>query len=295
MKKLITIFLLLPILCYSQILQELNKTGLEQNDLKGKVSQIKIIHFDIDYEGDSLVVKPYSGWFGYVESVNNFNKKGFLTSKDFFNFKNKSKIKTASSNYYYNQNNRLDSIIWKSKNTQSKTIYKYLGDSLILVNYSSITSKLGILSSTKSTHKLKNNVEDWNLKGDSFFRNYRFVYDNKNRILRKEEFYDTDSIQVLTIFNYLDSKTQNPSNAIIYLPFESVSDIIDYQYDKNGNLIKVETKEFVFKDNKKIESSHTSYTLEYKIDDNNNWIEKREFFPSGKLEELIKREIKYFK
>jgi len=75
-----------------------------------------------------------------------------------------------------------------------------------------------------------------------------------------------------------NSINPNPDKAIIYLPTESVTNIISYDYEKNGNLIKVETREIVSKTNEEIESFSTFNRLEYKFDEMNNWIEKREFF-----------------
>jgi len=162
MKKQVLIFLFLPIFGFSQIQQQLNQTHLEENKLKGNISMVKIFHFDINYEEDTLRATPYSGSFGFSESKNHFNNKGFLTSIDYYNIENNLKVKTSTRLYFYGQGGRLDSVLTKSENTYNKMDYQYLGDSVVHIK-SNITSKLGLLSSTKSTHELKNNIEKWQL------------------------------------------------------------------------------------------------------------------------------------
>jgi len=304
MRLLSFVILIVPALCFSQIKEELILTDAELGNLKGKIKKVKTYFYDVyyeydeNYENDSLVIKPYSGFIGHAMEEYNFNKEGIILTRNKFKNKNDKFVKTTSAINYYDKNNRLDSIVELSENLKSKRIYNYVGDSIVKITSKVESDKIGETTSI-SEHRFRNNVEEMSYQYDphtkyGFFRKHRFVYDEQNRMLRQENFGDTDSIQELTIYMYPNSVTRNPNKGMVFLPYDNLVSTSNLEYEPNGNLIKIEYLNLELKDKEMTKTSSTSNTFDYKFDVYGNWLEKRQFFPSGKLKELVKREIFYF-
>ncbi len=295
MKLSIFAILILPALCFSQIKEELILTDAELGNLKGKVKQVKTYFYDVNYENDSLVIKPYSGFTGHAMVEFNYDKNGVIFSRNQYELIDDSLVKSSSTTHFYGQSNTLDSIVEITKTLSSIRKYTYEGDSIVQVK-SKISSENWGTNNSTSTHIFSSNTEYMHYvnQSDGFVRINRFVYDDQNRMLRQEDFRDSDSIQELTIYMYPNSITRNPNKAMVFLPYNNLVSISNLEYEPNGNLIKIEFQNLELKDKEMTKTSNTFNTFEYKFDAYGNWLEKRQFFPSGKLKEFTKREILYF-
>ncbi len=287
MKKRFLLIFFLPIIGFSQMRNRLNSTDLKRYELKGNVKEVFFKEYEPRFSNDSTYSLELYDFLGSSNFKLEFNKYGNLKTKSELRKRNDSIKIGAIWKYKYDKRNRIlkeqrlsfqyskDTITWN---------YEYIGDSIINIEQLDKTYKI-----LYYTYLEKGNNEFLNhANSDSSYVTKRlYVYDKFNRITRSEDYENKDFIQDLRITTYKDTITINKFKEVVIWTKHNNSFYNEFEYDKNGNSIKMIIGNFNNND-----PSINRY--EYDYDKNGNWIEKRHFGWRGKLSTVFRREIKYY-
>lgn len=287
MKKTYFILFFIPILGFSQMRERLNSTDLERYKLNGKVKEIVHQEFKPQFSNDSTyTLKRYD----FIEPHNyklQFNESGYLKTKIELRKLGDSLIAGAIWNYQYDPKNRISQetrINYQSLKDTLFWIYEYEGDSITMIKQLDKTYKVLYYKYRQNENKEYLN----HANSDSSYQSKKlYVYDGKNRIVRYEDYRDSEFIQDLTLTTYTDSISKNVFKNVSIDTKYNNSWYTEYKY--NEKLDAVEVSFGNFSNDKKLANKY-----EYAYDKNGNWTEKRHYGGRGKLAAVFKREISYY-
>ena len=279
--------MLLPIIGFSQMRNQLSSTDLKRYELNGRVKEMVFNEYEPRFSNDTTYTLELYDFLGPSNFKLEFNKSGNLKAKSELRTDNDSIKVGAIWNYKYDNQNRIlqerrysfqyskDTITWN---------YEYVGDSIINVNQLDKTYEI-----LYYTYIKKGNLEILNHSNSdsSYVTKKLYVYDKFNRVIRSEDYEDKDFIQDFRITTYKDTISLNKFKEIVIGTKHDISFYNEFEYNEKNNLIKMIIGNFNNND-----TSINRY--EYDYDKRGNWIEKRHFGWRGKLSTVFRREIKYY-
>jgi hypothetical protein len=273
-------------ICHGQHRQRLVLTDIERFELKGSIktlshqdySPIKSLSDTSSLQIDHFFLAPNN-------YTSEFNVSGYLTKKTEYEYLHRKDTLMAKGlwTYSYDSKNRIrqETYYWNNySNDTTVWIYKYSDDSVTLVHKYDDTYKHMMYR-----YAQRNNIEyltTANSDSSSLSR-VLFVYDRLNRLIRKEEYEDQNTITFISSWNYADTLSTNPSIDVgISAKYNYGPIIIINEYDSIGNLIL-----------SKGVNPKTRIRTEYTYDSKGNWIERRVFLPNSFIK-ISRRTIEYF-
>ncbi len=269
-------------LCYGQMRERLHMNDLKRQKLNGNVKDLKHIEYEARYNTkDTTYALVISDFLSMKNNISTYNKSGYLEKKTELSFDLKDSISiSAVWTYEYDKDNRIIREYRDSKKygDTSSWNYKYINKNATLIKYYHKTYNVLYYkySQEKDVELLTTANSD-----SSYQRKMKFIYDKKNRLVHYENYENTDSIINLRDLKYSDESRNyteefNEDRKYKY----KIKKFLDY--DVNGNVIKI------FDETKKL----TGW-FEYVYDSRKNWIEQKCFNSSGRLYNVIKRDITY--
>lgn len=278
----IFILAFLPFDGFSQFRDQLHTTGWEQNGLQGKVKEILHKEYEPRFSTDTsykLVLYDFLAPHNYQLI---FDKRGYLNYINELRKQGDSLIVGAVWQYHYFENNKLQRKDWISFRPRSDTmtwIYQYIGDTTIIEYLGrsfTLINQIGEFEYVQSSNY------------DSTYKTrMRMVYDNRNRLIRKENYKTSDYIEFLTLRIFQNDTLNKPYKEIFIDHEHHQSHYRSFKYDEFGNKILMTIGNF--SGEKQAENRY-----EYIYDHFGNWIEKRHYGRNGKLATVYTREIMYF-
>lgn len=272
--------------CFGQHRQRLISTDLERFGLKGNIKSLT--HMDYDpvkniSDTSSLRVDHF------LLAPNNhtlvFNTYGFLTKKTEFEYLHREDTLKPKGvwNYSYDSLNRINQETYYWNNYSNDTtiwVYEYFGDSVTLIHKYDDTYK-----HMRYRYAQRKNIEYLTTANSdsSYLTRVLFVYDKQNRLIRREEYEDQNTITFIRSWNYADSLFNNPSLDVgISAKHNYGPIIIINEYDSLQNLTL----------SRGVNSGKPKVT-EYTYDSYGNWIERRTQLPND-LIKISRRKIDYY-
>lgn len=259
-----------------------NMNDLERQKLNGKVREVKYIEYEARYNTkDSSYTLKIFDFLSMKNNISTFNKLGYLEKKTELSFDLKDSMSiSAIWTYQYDKKNRIirefrdskkygDTSSWNYKYNKNNTLIKYYHKDYHVLYYKySQMNDIELLTTANSD--------------SSYQRKMKFIYDKQNRLVRYENYENTDSIVNLRILSY-ENESRNYSNEINEDKKYKYKINKSFEYDENGNVKKI------FNEEQKLAG-----WFEYVYDNNKNWIEQKCFNSSGKIYNVYKREISYY-
>ena len=253
-------------------------SDVERYKLKGKVKSLKYVEYEPRFSSDST----YSLVFDFLSMANNkvfFNEKGYLIEKNELDYDlNDSAWVSAIWKYKYDNKNRVTEEIRTPKKYGDTTIWKYdyIGDSITIIKQFNKTYKVLYYK-----YLQRKNIELLTTANSdsSYRRKVVFEYDLKNRLVRQEDYENSDTIHNLKIITYKGKKIDSDLYDDRKYRFKIFK---KYKYDTQGNFIEIRN-----------EKSLTG-TFVYIYDKQGNWIEEKLYNAKGKLYNIYRREIEYY-
>jgi hypothetical protein len=181
---------------------------LKRQKLNGKVKEVKFVEYEAIYNTkDSTYTLEIYDILTMKNNISSFNKFGYLEKKTELSFDIKDSMSiSAIWTYKYDNQNRIvrefrdskkygDTSSWNYKYDKDKTIVKYYAKNFNVLYYEyTQINDLEILTTANSD--------------SSYQRKVKFIYDNQNRLIRYENYENTDSIVNLRILSY-NKKSRN--------------------------------------------------------------------------------------
>jgi hypothetical protein len=265
----------------AQIRTRLKDNDWKRNSLNSKVHKVEYREYEPFQNSDS----SFSFKLNFEAFINShydliFNKKGHLSRKDEYFAKKDSLVIADKWTYKYDEKYRISE--------EQKIAYKY--PDTATWNYAFPDENIVLIEKTSSRNEkiFYRYIQDGEReelatrRSETPFKRSAVLYYDKNNRIYKNESYVNDTIYSLTIYNYLNSKSNNISTEKYIYKGETFS-FGSNQYDKKDNII------FIYNEEKKIRQS-----FEYVYDQENNWIERKTFNAEGKFIKLAKRKIIYY-
>ena len=281
-KILLLIFIFIYSLTFGQIKLDLIQNDLESENLKGQVKSITSKNYRVSYTSDSTYILEDENIITWGGSTVNFNKNGYKESRVSFDLKKENPLDSLKWIYKYDKDNSVVQEFWIDYGTPidtNITIYEFKNDSIVLKQNEIAASKHKITSHQEIITSISKN-------GYKTKRLYQF--DDYDRLIRYEDYEDKEFIQELHIYLYQDSISKNIHKQInLYPKYNNDADCITKEYDNFGNPVVIKFQRFENDKNRKNK-------MEYKYDSNGNWIERRYYYPNGKLSNISFRTIIYF-
>lgn len=311
MKQFITLVLwMLPFIMNGQI------ANLKEGNLRGKVRSVKLNHYKVMTEGDSIwgEIAPDNDpfWFnGYIDTyfvfdregrtseyhsyfdadaddnktVNTYNKEGRLQEQRFF----ADGRKTGSMTYEYDDEGRITEVIrYDADGTETDRVRHFRKP------HQRIPRDRGHNNIWLYTYNDKGECieERCLLPNNKYAFRHIFFYDEAGR-QKRSVFFDQDNIQTLTTsFSY--DKRDLIHTIIRISPAKKL--VTRYKYDEYDNIIYVRTREVDIPSQRGLpekEDKRSETASIYEYDDRGNWIE-RIVLDNGTPVYIQKREIKYY-
>lgn len=281
-KIFILIFIFSISLCKGQMRERFYMNDIKRQKLNGKIKDVKFIEYEARYNTiDSTYTLKIFDFLSMKNNISTFNKLGYLEKKSELSFDLKDSVSiSAIWTYQYDKANRIvrefrdskkygDTSSWNYKYNKNNTLIKYYQKDyrVLYYNYSQI-NEIELLTTANSD--------------STYQRKMKFIYDKHNRLVRYENYENTDSIVNSRILSY-NNESRNYTNETIEDKKYKFKTNKSYEYDVNGNVIKI------FNEEQKL----TGW-FEYVYDKNKNWIEQKCFNSSGKIYNVYKREISYY-
>lgn len=259
-----------------------NMNDLRRHKLNGNVKDLKYVEYEPHYTNDSTYILKIHDFLSMKNNISTFNKLGYLEKKIELSADSKDLLSTSAIwTYKYDKENKIirefreskeygDTISWNytypKKNT---TLIKQYDKTYHVLYYRYVQEKNVELLTTANSDS-------------SYQRKMKFIYDHYNRLIKYENYEDTDSIINLRVLNYND-KSRNFSIETTEDKKYKFKNNKSYEYDDNGNMIKVFD-----------EKSKLIGWFEYVYDNRKNWTELKCYNSKGKLYNVYKREISYY-
>ncbi len=255
---------------------------LKRQKLNGKVKDVKFIEYEARYnKEDSTYTLKIFDFLSMKNNISSFNKLGYLEKKTELSFDIKDSMSiSAIWTYQYDKKNRIirefrdskkngDTSSWNYKYMNNNTLIKYYQKDYHVLYYKySQMNEVELLTTANSD--------------SSYQRKMKFIYDKENRLIRYENYENTDSIVSQRVLSYTN-ESRNFNNEINEDKKYKYKINKSFEYDENGNVKKI------FNEEQKL----TGW-FEYVYDRNKNWIEQKCYNSSGKIYNVYKREISYY-
>lgn len=117
----------------------------------------------------------------------------------------------------------------------------------------------------------------------SYLTRTLFYYDQQNRLIRKEEYEDSNSLTFIRSWSYVNTETSSPNVDVGISSRYNYSPVIRlFEYDSLENPIR-----------ERGVNSDKVLTTEYSYDHQGNWIEKRTKLLNDRFK-ITRRKIEYF-
>jgi hypothetical protein len=244
--------------------------------LNGKVKDVKFIEYEARYNTkDSTYTLKIFDFLSMKNNISSFNKLGYLEKKTELSFDIKDSMSiSAIRTYQYDKENRIirefreskkygDTSSWNYKYSKNNTLIKYYQKDYQVLYYKySQVNDVELLTTANSD--------------SSYQRKMKFIYDKENRLIRYENYENTDSIVSQRILSY-NNESRNFRNEINEDKKYKYKINKSFEYDENGNVKKI------FNEEKKLIG-----WFEYVYDRNKNWIEQKCYNSSGKIYNVYK-------
>jgi hypothetical protein len=279
---IILIFTFFISLCHGQMRERFYMNDLKRQKLNGKVKDVKFIEYEARYnKEDSTYTLKIFDFLSMKNNISSFNKLGYLEKKTELSFDIKDSMSiSAIWTYQYDKKNRIirefrdskkngDTSSWNYKYMNNNTLIKYYQKDYHVLYYKySQMNEVELLTTANSD--------------SSYQRKMKFIYDKENRLIRYENYENTDSIVSQRVLSYTN-ESRNFNNEINEDKKYKYKINKSFEYDENGNVKKI------FNEEQKL----TGW-FEYVYDRNKNWIEQKCYNSSGKIYNVYKREISYY-
>lgn len=279
---LLLIFIFIYSLTFGQIKLDLIQNDLDSENLNGQVKSITSKTYRVNYTSDSTYILEDENiitWGGFTV---NFNKDGYKECRVSFDLKKENPLDSLKRIYKYDKENRVVQELLIDYGTPidtNITIYEFKNDSIVL--------KQNEIASSK--HKITSHQEIiTSISKDDYKTKRLYQFDDYDRLIRYEDYEDKEFIQELHIYLYQDTLSKNIYKQInLYPKYNNDVDCITKEYDNFGNPVVIKFQRFENDKNRKNK-------MEYKYDSNGNWIERRYYYPNGKLSKISFRTIIYY-
>ena len=269
-------------LCNGQMRERFHMNDLKRQKLNGKVKDVKFIEYEARYNTkDSTYTLKIFDFLSMKNNISSFNKLGYLEKKTELSFDIKDSMSiSAIWTYQYDKENRIirefreskkygDTSSWNYKYSKNNTLIKYYQKDYHVLYYKySQVNDVELLTTANSD--------------SSYQRKMKFIYDKENRLIRYENYENTDSIVSQRILSY-SNESRNFRNEINEDKKYKYKINKSFEYDENGNVKKIFNQEMKL-----------IGWFEYVYDRNKNWIEQKCYNSSGKIYNVYKREISYY-
>lgn len=279
-RKLFILFMIFNFaVSFGQMRNRFLVPDVERYKLKGKVKSLKYVEYEPRFSSDSTYKLKV---FDFLSMANNkvfFNKDGYLLEKNELTYDIHDAVSiSAIWKYKYDNKNRITQEIRIPSKSGDTTTWKYdyVGDSITIVRQCNKTYKILYYKylQRKNLELLTTANSD-----SSYRRKIIFKYDSKNRLIRQEDYENSDTIHHLKIITYkgkiLDSDFYDDRKYRHKI-------LKKYKYDAQGNVIEISN-----------EKSLTGKFV-YIYDKQGNWVEEKLYNASGKLYNVYRREIEYY-
>ena len=259
---------------------------LERSGLRGKVKSMTQIEFQpISNMSDTISLKMDD----FILAPNNFrfeyDSSGYLRKRTEFNYNYEydsivpkglwtyayDTLKRIQQEVYYWNNYSNDTTIWE---------YEYFGDSVTLVHKYDDTYK-----HMRYRYAQRKNLELLTTANadSSYLTRTLFYYDQQNRLIRKEEYEDSNSLTFIRSWSYVNTETSSPNVDVGISSRYNYGPVIRlFEYDSLENPIR-----------ERGVNSDKVLTTEYSYDHQGNWIEKRTKLLNDRFK-ITRRKIEYF-
>jgi len=212
-----------------------------------------------------------------------FNAAGYLTSKTEYDLQEDTLKPKGLWRYLYDSLNRItqETYYWNNfSNDTTLLVYEYYGDSVTLIHKYDDTYK-----HRRYRYAQRNNIEYLTTANadSSYLETVLFAYDKQNRLIRKEEYENQNTIAFIRSWSYNDSLSTKPSlDAGISSKYNYGPVLIINEYDSLQNLIL-----------SKGIGTQKPTLIDYTFDAYGNWIEQRKTLPN-ELIKISRRRIEYY-
>lgn len=285
MKLIISLILLFTLsTCFGQHRQRLISTDLELMGLSGKVKSLSHLDYDlIENISDTAALRIDHFFLAPNNHTFEFNTAGYLTSKTEYELREDTLKPKGLWRYLYDSLNRITQETYSRNNFSNDTtiwVYEYHGDSVTLIHKYDDTYKHMIYR-----YAQRNNIEYLTTANadSSYLTSLLFAYDKLNRLMRKEEYEDQNTITFIRSWKYKDSLATKPSLDVgISSKHNYGPVIIMNEYDSLQNLVL----------SKGVGTQKPKLTA-YTFDSYGNWIERRTTLPNA-LIKVSRRRIEYY-
>jgi len=284
--KIIFILILLPNLIFSQHRNRLEFNDLHRYHLKGNVETLKYYKYNVTYKNDSISQVKFEDFIVPKNYMIEFNQDGYIRKKIEYRLKNDSIIEKGLWLYNY-ENDKIKKEIYYWNNRSKDTTqwhYLYPDESTTIINQESTMSP-------KLMHyiykQVKNKEYYKSINADSsFIGKSLYVYDKRDRIIRIEKYDDQEYTRDIILKSYSDSINLNPKVTVSsYTKYDAPVSINQYKFNDQYDIIEIDGLDV---------SDDIKTIIEYKYDDNKNWIVKIKKGGTGKIYKIYKREISYY-
>ena len=262
--------------------ERLSYNDLERYDLYGKVKSMTYIEYEPRYNSDTTYTLKIYDFLSMKNHIAMFDEKGYLEKKiELFSDLNDSLSESAIWTYKYDKNNRIVREFRDSKRFGDTTSwnYQYFDNNTTVIKEFSKTFHVLYYKYVQNE-----NIELLTTANSdsSYQRTIKFIYDKQNRLVRKEDFENKDTIVNLRILKYNDESLNYGEEIIEVKKYKHLLSK-SFKYDANGNM-------------KEIYDSHSKLigTFEYVYDKNKNWTEQRCYNANGRLYNVYKRTLVYY-
>jgi hypothetical protein len=281
----ITLFVILTN-CFGQNRQRLISTDLERLGLKGNIKSLTHLDYDpIKNISDTTSLRIDHFFLAPNNHTLVFNLDGFLTMNTEFEYLHREDSLKPKGvwNYSYDSLNRINQETYYWNNNSKDTtiwVYEYFGDSVTLIHKYDDTYK-----HMRYRYEQRRNIEYLTTANSdsSYLTRVLFAYDNQNRLIRKEEYEDQNTITFIRSWAYADSLSNSPSTDVGISAKHNYGPIIIFnEYDSLQNI----------KLSKGVNSDKPTIT-EYTYDRYGNWTERRTQLPNERIK-ISRRTIEYF-
>lgn len=282
---LLIILSLTSTLSFAQHRQRLMMNDLNRLGLKGEVESLTHIDYQPIEQDDTSQLEIDH----FILAPNNYtiqlDNQGYILKKIEYEYlrKQDSLKEKGLWNYKYDSNHRIirEKYIWNNYSKDTTIwVYEYLGDSVTIVHQYDDTYKHLVYRYAQRGNREYLTTAN---SDSSYLTRQIFTYDKQNRMIRKEEYEDQNTITFIRSFDYSDSLIHNPTLDVgISAKYDYGPIIIINKYDSLGSLIL----------SKGIESKSTK-KIEYTYDKTGNWVERRMLLPNS-LIKISRRTIIYY-